>query len=365
MSIVKHPVSRPRLLFVDGLRGIAAMSVVVCHFYGHLRSALDQWLHEFVQVLMSHGFEGVTIFFVLSGLVITKNVGVGNVRGSFLLRFALRRSIRLDPPYWLAIATALGMMFLAESLFTDIKKTYPSAAQIASHFVYLQDILGYGDIVAIFWTLCFEIQFYLFIVLILLLAQLLTGSDSSVGALRSPIFQFFWLLLIAISVLDFIDYVPWEIRGLFLPSWFSFALGATTIWTMQGRMPIAIWYAAFLVVACGLLAGVHALTIAVALATSAILLLAGRTDGMSRWLSGPLIQFLGRISYSLYLFHAIVGWSAISLFKRLWPGQLGVAGSAGAFVFGVGVSIATAWVVYRLVELPSIALSRRIPLRPD
>ena len=72
MSIVKHPVSRPRLLFVDGLRGIAAMSVVVCHFYGHLRSALDQWLHESVQVLMSHGFEGVTIFFVLSGLVITK-----------------------------------------------------------------------------------------------------------------------------------------------------------------------------------------------------------------------------------------------------------------------------------------------------
>jgi peptidoglycan/LPS O-acetylase OafA/YrhL len=92
-----------RLKFVDGLRGIAASIVVLCHLVYRVNAHL----------LELDGYIGVAMFFVLSGYVITMTVGDNQSSWRFLGRFAARRSLRLDPPYWASIATAIALMVLA------------------------------------------------------------------------------------------------------------------------------------------------------------------------------------------------------------------------------------------------------------
>ena len=82
----------------------------------------------------------------------------------------LRRSIRLDPPYYASIALAIGFGFLSALVVPG--KDFPSVSwRHTAHLVYLQDILDLPAINPIYWTLCLEIQFYLIFCLLLGLAH--------------------------------------------------------------------------------------------------------------------------------------------------------------------------------------------------
>ena len=93
-----------------------------------------------------------------------------HITPKFFLTFVLRRSIRLDPPYWAAIALYCAYLFFRRSV-AHANIALPSPGQLVSHLFYLQDILGYGDINVAFWTLCIEIQFYLVFCLLLGVSQ--------------------------------------------------------------------------------------------------------------------------------------------------------------------------------------------------
>src|SRR5450756_711048 len=81
----------------------------------------------------------------------------------------------------------------------------------------------------------------------------------------------------------------------------------------------------------------------------ALVSLTGRLETM---LSGTVIQFLGRVSYSLYLIHLSVGWRAISVFRRKFGPELGPAMGSAAFLGGVLLSVLSAWLVYVTLEAP-------------
>ncbi len=90
-------VKKQRFLFVDGLRGVAALAVVLFHFRGAVNETAGDWIWPVFEKLFSYGYLGVDIFFVISGLVIPLSVRNAKHTPGFLLRFAVRRSIRLDP----------------------------------------------------------------------------------------------------------------------------------------------------------------------------------------------------------------------------------------------------------------------------
>src|SRR5262245_44222872 len=96
-----------RFVFIDGLRGIAALSVVLYHFNEAVIRQSARWVPHVVEAVLHRGFLGVEIFFVISGFVIAFSVRDGNYTPGYLFRFCLRRSIRLDPPYWATIALEL------------------------------------------------------------------------------------------------------------------------------------------------------------------------------------------------------------------------------------------------------------------
>jgi peptidoglycan/LPS O-acetylase OafA/YrhL len=346
-----------RLAFVDGLRGLAASMVVVDHFYG--RVAGDLALPAPLAWICLHGSLGVAIFFVLSGFVISMCVGNHAVSGRFLGRFAARRAVRLDPPYWTSLALALGLAALSARMFA-IPKTFPSSGALAAHLVYLQNVLGFGDYIAVYWTLCLEVQFYLFLLVMLWGLQWAYRRDSA-AILGRPGSQAVVGGLAVLSVLQFTDLVDVVPDGLFLPYWFCFTLGAVTFWVGQGWMRRRFLAAALAIVAAGgiVFGNPWCLT---AVATAATLHAAARAGRMQRWLANRPMQFLGRISYSLYLFHAIVGWTAMSFALRFLPEPRAAWSAAGAAVFGAACSVLSAWVVYRVVEHQSVKLSHRISL---
>lgn len=72
MAILEPHKTQNRLLFIDGLRGIAAISVAGFHFYygGPLRDPLSKILPAPLCELLEHGWLGVEIFFVISGFII-------------------------------------------------------------------------------------------------------------------------------------------------------------------------------------------------------------------------------------------------------------------------------------------------------
>ena len=93
--------SPERLLFIDGLRGVAALAVLFYHFYYNspYLETFDALLPRWLCWLFGKGWMGVEIFFVISGFVIAHSLGKDRVTPKYAAGFILRRSIRLDPPY--------------------------------------------------------------------------------------------------------------------------------------------------------------------------------------------------------------------------------------------------------------------------
>lgn len=347
-----------RFATIDGLRGIAAMSVVFYHLYGHLKEAVADWLPHFIAVILGEASVGIEVFFVISGFVIAHTISPNKVTGSFVARFALRRSLRLDPPYWVSIGVAISMTFLSNQLFNGIFKPLPDAKVVFAHMLYLQDLLGFGNIVAVYWTLCLEVQFYLFFALLLNRLQHYSRTDDTVTVLAHPAAILLFSSLVLLSLLDKFHLWMYPLRGFFLPYWHVFFLGAVTYWVVSGWLRPR-YLLLYLILVTGFAIAFNPNTGSfVALVTAAFIYLVGIRGRLGDILGGRVLQYLGRISYSLYLFHAIIGWSTVSLCERYLGHSLGVFAGTFSFLAGVAASVIAAHIAYILIEKPSIELSK-------
>jgi peptidoglycan/LPS O-acetylase OafA/YrhL len=323
--------SAERLLFVDGLRGIAAASVMLYHDESRVG----------VPVTGGLGFLGVAIFFALSGFVIAMSIADRPLSFKFLGRFALRRSLRLDLPYW---ACLLLLIFVAMfGAAYGANQPMPTPGQLVAHLFYAQDLLGYPPLSPVFWSLCYEIQFYLFLVVLMMV---LSRLDQTVALVV-------FCITIALSLLErsIVDVTPTGVAFVF---WFNFAIGALTYWVISGRTKAGFLYAMLGLVLLEAIVFDDSFAYA-SVATCAALYGAAKLGRMGTWLSGRAFQFLGRTSYSIYILHNIVGWYALSLALKFTPPLVALA-------IGIAAAIVSAWVAYEVVERPSIRLSRIVRL---
>ena len=106
----------------------------------------------------------------------------------------------------------------------------------------------------------------------------------------------------------------------------------------------------------GMIGALRPDTYAVAASITAFVVYLAIASGRSQIGSHPVLQFLGRISYSLYLTHLIGGWVVLGVARHFMS-------DAAAVLIAVAASIASAWAFYVLVEAPSVNLSRRVSLR--
>ncbi len=308
------PDSMARFGFIDNLRGLAAIWVVLIH--------LVPWKSDVAQSVAlgpicwllawpaEYGRQGVTIFFVISGFVIARSLRGAWITPRFFGNFVLRRSIRLDPPYWVSIALMLavqaGLAMLGGGWVASSAQ-FPTVAEIGAHLIYGQGILGYGHTCIVYWTLCLEVQFYLLFVLLLGVSQ--QGFGRSADNSSVPIAAV-WLVFLPIALACLLLTSDYSI----IATWFvadfqMFLLGALAAWSitdLRCRLPFWILAAGFAALTVG---RDWDITLAVATATGVgIYWLALRPQLASRLECRPL-AYLGAISYSLYLVHMPIGLS--------------------------------------------------------
>lgn len=350
-----------RLVFLDAFRGIAALAVAWTHFYllTPLHEPLQRVFPAPLRWFCANGGFGVQIFFVLSGFVIAYSVRHSRITAGFFARFTLRRSIRLDPPYWFALAVAVGLMALSHRVLGQ-PSTVPSASVIAAHIIYLQNVLGYRNIVSQFWTLPYEVQFYLVFVL-------LYGVVERFRAKTLDRYRYGGVAIVIITPLMAASlccaYTGVSSNGWFIDRWYEFFLGVLTFWTLDRRVPrIAWWITTSLVLFLAWYQkSAEPLAVAVMAAT---IYSVGRLGRLHIWLNWRWIQRLGRISYSLYLVH-FIGSTVCKLGAHRTGQSEGFA--IAWFCLATAISFAAAEAMYIFIEQPSIRLTRRFkkPARED
>lgn len=100
-----------RIVELDGLRGTAALCVVVAHYFGEVPNGIPAF---------TIGWYGVSFFFVLSGFLMGSIILKHHTEPGFLKSFYLRRAARIIPIYFVVVCTTLLFVSLTqENTWTD------------------------------------------------------------------------------------------------------------------------------------------------------------------------------------------------------------------------------------------------------
>lgn len=348
--------ARTRLTLVDGMRGVAALAVMLYHYAGGpLRLTLVDALPWPLVGLLGHGWLGVHVFFVLSGFVIAYAIGERRVTGRGAGLFVLRRQVRLDPPYWASIAlVTAGAWYLAWKHHDG--RAAPSVGDVVRQALYVQSIARLPPVQSVYWSLAIEVQFYLVFVALL-------GLWGATPRVRD--WKWFPGLACLVTGAFSVEARVHHRVGLewITGHWYLFAVGACTHWTLAGRFPRWLFLPALLAL-CEVTRESMYLEPCVGASVAAVLYAAGRCAKLATWMRGAAWQWLGRMSYTVYLVHTTAGAISRGLLGR----RVSDAQPMGALVViacAVCASLLLAWALHELVEKPAIRWARRIRWAED
>lgn len=357
MSVSSAPIQTPsgfaaapdqrrtnRLGFLDALRGVAVACVLLQHVAELSWPAYHRFCTDYLQV----GQMGVLVFFLCSGFIIPASLERGSLR-----EFWASRIFRLYPLYWVSLAAAFGL-WVAGSFPTQ----HPmSVEDWLVNVTMLQSYAGSPDAIGLYWSLGYEMAFYVGISALFLFGlhrrsvalALLAGVGCVAAALawepllgRPVSLGFFYLSTMLVGTVLYRAYSGLVRRRTALMCVAVVLIGgfALVYSALYGRdrpeelgvasftPMLASWIGAYVVFGMGLWVW---------------------RNGAPRWLRG-----IGRISYSMYLTQALVFVVIPATPHPLLSAALWVGGT-----------IAVSALTYRLVERPAIALGRRVTRRRD
>jgi hypothetical protein len=362
---LKNHLGNGRFRFIDGLRGLAALSVMFHHlyYYSDLHKPLTEMLPASAPYLLTSAACGVQVFFVISGFVIAYSLRDLVIRPASAANFILRRQIRLDPPYWICVAIAVLNVWLATLKHPSYANKLPGPGDVLANLFYLHALLGRMYILDVSWTLCLEVQFYLAFILLLALVQRLAarlpGWDAVV---RLAVLGLPAALSAALMAKSYIQHpaVDAAKNPFFIYTWYLFAMGVLVCWALGGQIPAAAFWAFDLIVlAIGLALGHN--PVIVGAATGGAVYLVGRAGHLSDWLAWPVIQYFGAISYSLYLVHLDVLTRVLKLGISI-TGMEKLPAVMWIFV-AAAASVGVAHLMHTFVEKPAMRLAGRLKPR--
>ena len=346
-----------RLTFIDGLRAIACIMIVVYHGVTVFVKTINK-NEDFVFNIIHYGYLGVSIFFVISGFVMAysaSNIKIWDVKT--LINFFLRRMVRLTPPYHVSILIA-SVVYLIRIIITRHFSYFPDISTLLANLLYLQGFFNLADVNSAFWTIRIEIQFYLFFALIMFFSFQISKKLKIIST------DICFFTIFSMSFIISLVQLYWDfdkIRIIFLPSWEMFALGVISFYIYSKK--ITFQHGILIFVLLLILIYIYPNEyLTCAIYTYLLLLIVIYRSKLTEWLNFPVIQFFGKISYSLYLVH----WPIMGLTTGLST-RLGLAkhhfGGYISFLIAFALSTLVATVMYHLVEVPSINWSHRFKIK--
>lgn len=366
---------RPKRTDIQALRAIAVLAVVIYHL----------WPHR-----LTGGFMGVDIFFVISGYLMTITI-LRDVRTvttakrrtkttlSFLANFYARRIKRLIPAAAVTLLATLGLVYATNNP-TLIAKT---ADQVLASAFFVQNWKLAGEAtdylapsepptaVQHFWSLSLEEQFYLVWPLLLLIITIATsslfilykktkipGAILPLGALTVCLFIYGFILtkthpaeayfvtparvweLMVGGIIALLPALRNSDLKLLFP-WIGSAILLYALFELDGAN-FPGWHALLPVIGTGLI------------------LYGGNSESESKLSFAELlksrpIQWIGDVSYSLYLWH----WPLIVLLPVVFA--VDIDGEQGIYIkFGIlALSLVMAWLSYKFIEQPPLRFRLR------
>jgi peptidoglycan/LPS O-acetylase OafA/YrhL len=325
--------SREHVDTLDSLRGFAAMAVCLYHFTSEGMPRLQDGTGH---ALFWWGWVGVDIFFVISGFIIPYTM----FRDGYRLRdyggFIGRRLLRVGPPSWVVVGLTLAWFFALDRIrggapYWSADVTWP---RVLHNLAYTVPFTDYSWINLVFWTLAVEFQFYLLI-----------------GLAFEKVFAGKWAFVATCVLVGIVHYLPRPAGLIFFAHAPLFLIGGAALLHREGR----IGPRSYLV----LLALLGLLTAAqVGFLQAAFGCLTALIISFLR-VESRVGAFFGRISYSLYLVHPLVGAGAALLLMRLIPPTGGTA-TLPIILAAIASSVLAAWLFNRLVEVYFIRLAKRV-----
>ncbi|MGB0165236.1 MAG: acyltransferase family protein [Luteibaculum sp.] len=323
---------------IHNFRGLAALAVCLFHFVSKTKDFLEDTI---LGELCNYGHYGVEVFFTISGFVIVKNLNESSYSLSHFWKYFKKRLIRLEPPY----LVSLFCLLLVSAVIIEYKgqawSEFPDLTNILLHIGYLipvqispHSLEGYNWLSPVYWTLGIEFQFYIIMALVfpvfkkyqygalvfmglMAILKLIWHFNPEHQYLLSSHFQFFTLGIAAYLIANYRNPADLVIFGLILI--INFYWGWSWILLFNGLMVLL-----FLFLPNIKLKGFY---------------------------------FLGTVSYSLYLFHAVVGTPLLnytSHYAKTFPEKLLV------LVTVLAITLGLSYTIYLFVERPSMRWSKRI-----
>ncbi len=364
--------AQKRIPALDGVRALASLMVVAYHFGPHIVRTADSQF-AFLQWFPRHGREGVDLFFVLSGFLISGILVEVRQSAGYFKTFYLRRAYRIFPLYYLVLGLyTIAILALGArtarfgALFGDYIPTW-------TYWLYLQNVAmaaaaTYGPLwMAGSWSLAIEEQFYL-----ILPAVVRKISDAALTriAILSAAF--------ALCLRAFLQYeragmaeavlLPARVdslaagilvmlllrnhseflrRNLSLVRWLGIAAGA--MWLIFPKLPSAISVRMGFVDA-SISAAVFGLFI--------LNLLLTPEGAISRLLSLRPIRLFGNMAYSTYLFHPILLALMFQLMRGVDP-RLNTVSDLPPLAIALVLSFALSWASWTWFEQPVLSRGHR------
>jgi peptidoglycan/LPS O-acetylase OafA/YrhL len=341
------PHTENRLRSLDGLRLLAAASVMMFHFTARENAGWGQATvaaFPHVSIVTRFGNFGVELFFLISGFVILMTAW-----DRPLHHFAASRVARLYPAYWVAVL-ATGALVMAWHGF--------AFGDVLSNLTMLQSGSHTPLVSGVYWTLWVELRFYLLIAVFVLMGitrqrvLLVAAVWPSVGLLAEGMNN--WLVdrlllpeyapFFAAGMVLYVLHRDGHIRGAWLVLTLDWALSvrsAIVHVAPSAQSRTGDWYPA---------------SIVVFVITLIFVVMAVCTLTRVAHLGGARLSAFGALTYPLYLMHQEWGNWVINVgHDRL--------GRSTTLLAAVGLSVVLAYAVHRWVERPVGPRLRKILVR--
>jgi len=318
------------------LRGIAAVLVLMAHSF---RSFYFWDVPWFEKSVLDFGQIGVSVFFVISGFVLPLSLQK-SYRFQDFPRFLARRFVRIEPTYLASMMVAIAWVWTATRLAPNASPWQFDLGQIGAHLLYLVPFTDYAWVNEVYWTLAIEFQFYLFIGALFTIFR---------GAASKNLFLV-GILVLAFSSLTFLSEFCKPIQLVHLAPYFGIGMLSWLVCCYSAPMRLHV----FLLLALVFIGYLGGLSLSNLLfGALAFFLILHWKPRKSLW------RFFGTISYSLYVIHHPI----VALEHVIGLRLVGTAFKPFLFLLPIGtmaVCIGAAWVLYKLVEEPTMRLSKKI-----
>ncbi len=356
-QITKHinlTVERERDTQLDGLRGVLALSVYICHvaaWYHYFKTG--SYMQSGPGLYYQLAKVGVFMFFMITGYLFIGKVLRERKKGIDWTRFVVSRVLRIAPLYLFAVSVML-LIISKESAFQlqqPIKSLAPDIFEWVTFTIFGTPLINDYEQTALImshvqWTLVYEWIFYLSLPLVALAMHI-----------RVP-------MLFLIVIVSLLASIYFNTEDLFLPTGFIGGGLAALICSHFEKIKAILVKPAFSIIVIGLLIlqgmlfpefGFRQPTkYSAALICASFLIIAAGND-LFGFLTHKVAKYLGKISYSIYLMHGIIlfvsfkfvlGFEFASSLSRI---------GFGLFVLGITIFVVLiSSMTYYFIEEPAM-----------